>query len=210
MRREFERAKARGIDVAPPDPDAEGIARAVRDGEAIAEADVRDFAAVTIQGGVGLVEPKEAVDFFLNKVPLRSRTAEALVRASHKRGLLTSATIAADFRALFDEGVREIIQEGVPQGEAASRLRNILEQAGMGKVSQGRLAMIMRTNAHTAYNAGRKEFYSQPAIRAAMPYLIYRTMDDNRVRESHEPMDNKAYPQTHPIWRIWTPPNGYN
>lgn len=220
MRREVVRAAQRGVEI---DSTTEAVQAAVARGEALAAEDVAEFAEFDIeilQGGapVGfgdeadavIVDPTDAVEFIRNRVPLKSKTIERLIRTARKRGVVTSASFAADARELIDEGVREIVEEGVPLEDAASHIREVFEQAGMTGPSPHRLNTILRTNVQTAYNAGRWEMLKDPAMREAFPYLIYRTMDDDRVRDTHELMHNKAYRIEHPIWRVWFPPNGYN
>ena len=163
-----------------------------------------------MQGDEPIVEPKEAVDFLRNKVPLKSKTVNRLVRSARKRGILTSASFAADLRGLIDEEVRVIVQEGATVEESVSRINNVIEGIGLDPVSPGRLQTIMRTNVNAAYNAGRVEMLKDPAIAKAFPFLIYRTMEDNRVRPEHRKMNGKAYRLKHPIWRVWFPPNGFN
>jgi SPP1 gp7 family putative phage head morphogenesis protein len=41
-------------------------------------------------------------------------------------------------------------------------------------------------------------------------YLRYITMDDSRVRPTHQAMHMVTRPADDPIWSIWWPPNGYN
>jgi len=184
-------------------------------------ADFQEFTIDIAQGGapVGagaerdaepIVEPADAVRFLRDKVPLKSKTVERLVRSARKRGVLTSATFASDLRGLIDEEVRVVVEEGAPVGQAVDRIAGVIEGAGLDPVSPGRLQTILRTNVQTAYNAGRLEMLKTPAMKKAFPFLIYRTMEDGRVRPSHVRMNNKAYRIGHPIWRVWTPPNGFN
>jgi SPP1 gp7 family putative phage head morphogenesis protein len=183
--------------------------------------DYQEFEIDIVQGGAPIgagpeadagpiVEPVDAVRFLRDKVPLKSKTVERLVRSARKRGVLTSATFTSDLRGLIDEEVRVIVEEGVPVGDAVDRISGVIEGAGLDPVSPGRLQTILRTNVQTAYNAGRLEMLNTPAMKKAFPFLIYRTMEDGRVRPTHRKMNNKAYRVGHPIWRVWTPPNGYN
>lgn len=41
------------------------------------------------------------------------------------------------------------------------------------------------------------------------PNLRYETAGDERVRESHRPLDGVVYPVNHSFWNTWMPPNGW-
>jgi hypothetical protein len=44
----------------------------------------------------------------------------------------------------------------------------------------------------------------------ALPLLKYRTVDDNRVRESHRKLEGITLPFDHPFWDEYYPPNDWN
>ena len=48
------------------------------------------------------------------------------------------------------------------------------------------------------------------ANKANFPYLQYRTVRDNRVREEHAALEGKILPIDSPVWDIIYPPNGWN
>ena len=58
----------------------------------------------------------------------------------------------------------------------------------------------------SAWGAGRMEGVGSDPRR---PFFRYHTMEDNRVRPAHRAMEGRVYPADHPIWKVWTPPNGF-
>lgn len=211
-RRETNRARERGLKVDIPD---EPFKRAVQRGKRAAEQDARDFAEPTfatriVQGAPPFVEPVEAIEFMRNLVPLKSATVASLVRNARRNGISASATFLGDLRALAAESVREVVAEGLSLTAAERQLRRDFESFGLSGVNPHRLETILRNGVNTAYTAGRLELLKDPDIRAAMPFLIYRTMEDSAVRPTHVVMNDKAYRHEHPIWRVWLPPNGHN
>ncbi len=67
---------------------------------------------------------------------------------------------------------------------------------------------VFRTNIQTAYQVGRYRQMSEEID--VFPYWMYDAVNDSRTRPSHALMDGKVYPATHPFWKRWYPPNGYN
>lgn len=84
-------------------------------------------------------------------------------------------------------------------------LANVDELASL---PPGRMETIFRTNIQTHYNIGRT--IQQRRNIAALPYFLWDAINDSRVRESHALMDNHIAPINDPIWRIWSPPSGFN
>lgn len=70
-----------------------------------------------------------------------------------------------------------------------------------------RLENIFRTNVQTAYNRGRCEQQSQTT--ATHPFYLYDAVNDDRARPAHAAMDGFVARHDDPIWRVWTPPCGY-
>jgi SPP1 gp7 family putative phage head morphogenesis protein len=56
------------------------------------------------------------------------------------------------------------------------------------------------------------DFQKGAALRSPddVPLLEYRTMEDGRVREEHEILDNTTKPVSDPWWDTYYPPNGWN
>lgn len=78
-------------------------------------------------------------------------------------------------------------------------------EIGRTTVDPARLALIYDINTRQAYAAGRWA----RAMRGPMPYLIYRTKGDERVRASHRRWDFICLPKNDPWWDTHYPPNGW-
>src|SRR6185369_6166975 len=72
------------------------------------------------------------------------------------------------------------------------------------------LETVYRTNVGLAYGAGRLRQIQSDAVRAARPFVQYRTAGDNRVRESHRLLDRVVFRQDDPDWPRFMPPNGFS
>lgn len=73
------------------------------------------------------------------------------------------------------------------------------------RVNPARLELIYDINLRQSHAAGRWA----RSERGAMPYLIYRTRRDERVRASHQRWDAIVLPKNHPWWDTHYPPNGW-
>ena len=69
---------------------------------------------------------------------------------------------------------------------------------------------VYRTNLATSYQVGRWKQITEPAVRAARPYLRYVSARLPTSRQSHVDKHGLVYPTDHPFWRQWYPPNGFN
>jgi SPP1 gp7 family putative phage head morphogenesis protein len=73
-----------------------------------------------------------------------------------------------------------------------------------------RLETAVRTNVSEAYNQSRDAFFTTPDMREFVVAFQYSAILDDRVRSNHERMDGRIYLATDPVWKLWTPPNGFN
>lgn len=89
----------------------------------------------------------------------------------------------------------------VPAKFAADSVRGLITE-GM-KQYDPRVAF--QASVRAAYSAGRYE----RAMRSSMPYLIYRTMRDSRVRPEHRVLDGVVRPKTDAWWNTHHPPLGW-
>lgn len=93
-----------------------------------------------------------------------------------------------------------------PKGEKA---KIVMPDGTVRKRLTGwRLNTIYQTNFAASYHVGR---YKQlESVKAARPFLQYRSQQDPSVRDVHRTLDGKVYHADHPFWDQWYPPNGFN
>jgi SPP1 gp7 family putative phage head morphogenesis protein len=70
------------------------------------------------------------------------------------------------------------------------------------------LETIFRTNLQNHYNRGRCEQQNKSV--KYFPYYMYSAVMDNRTRPAHAAMHGFVARFDDPIWRVWTPPCGFN
>lgn len=168
------------------------------------------FAEIDIQDGVAVIPPREAIQFFRQSQPISSVTVEKLVAAAQQRS-------DAVVQALIDElngDIKRLVLEGLERGlsttEIIDALADRFEAKGLAEVNPSRLETITRTNAQTAYNAGRVQMMQAPAVKAALPYWQYVTVGDSAVRPEHRKLDGLVMPADSPKWKDLIPPLDYN
>lgn len=129
-----------------------------------------------------------------------------------------------DVLAAVRRSVHAALAEGITQREFRRRVSNDLRSSGwlgprevtgpdgqravVDLSAPHRLNVIFRTNAQSAYMAGR--FLEQREQADVAPFWQYIAVLDERTRPAHAAMSGKVYRHDDPIWRRIYPPNGYN
>lgn len=148
----------------------------------------------------------EAIAWFKRKrivteAEFKRLDAAAKQRAFSIAGLNSQFGLTEAHRALAGA-----LEEGIAQREAVKQLGDAFAAAGLtGK--KHHLDVVFRTNVLGSYAAGR--WRQLRAVAKRRPYWRYRTVGDERVRETHRAMDGKIFPADDPIWDRWYPPNGF-
>ena len=70
--------------------------------------------------------------------------------------------------------------------------------------AEGKAESLLRTHVFQAYSVSR--YREQQALKDDFPYLLYLTMGDGNVRESHKALDGKILPADDPFWETHYPP----
>lgn len=133
---------------------------------------------------------------------LQERYSDVAVRAAQD---LTADALDKVNDALFGS-----VADGGGVREGVEALRGAFDRAGLVPGANYRLEATFRTQSQLAYAAGRANSLEDPAVQEILWGFEYATVGDDRVRPAHAAMDGVRAPKEDPIWRRWTPPNGYN
>ena len=137
----------------------------------------------------------------------------ALARAETVRELLpeyraraVSAAGVEDMRVL--ERIREACAS-VPEGTDWKTARKAVEAEleGVSKNARARAEFILRTHVQQARAMAKWRDIQRDA--AFLPYLMYQTLGDDKVRPSHRALDWKILPADDPFWKTHFPPWDY-
>lgn len=168
--------------------------------------------------------PEEAIAFFRSKGLLESFAWQDVWQEEHARAFTVAKAmdraVLEDIRAALDAA----IENGTTFETFKAELRPLLEARGWWgrremtdpltgerrEVQLGsprRLATIFNMNLRTAYAAGRWERIEQS--KALLPFLVFTTVGDSRVRLEHRAWDGVCLPVDDPWWQTHYPPCGW-
>lgn len=168
--------------------------------------------------------PREAYDWFRAKQVVPSFRWTDVWAQEHATAFTVAGLLRDDLLTLIHDKLGEAIAEGHDAAWFEKQLRPTLIAEGWwgkkeitdpvtGEVrtaqlgSPARLQLIYDVNLRSAYAAGR--WQQAERTRRTAPYMMYRTMRDERVRKSHAEWDGLVLPINHPFWDQHYPPNGY-
>lgn len=173
---------------------------------------------------LGVVTPEEAVEAFQARGLLEVTFSwQDLWNAEHTRAFtisrLTEQRLLEFIRGELEKAVtegtrledfRKAVQPRLVQAGWWGK-RQVVDTATGEKVSTtfdpSRLELIYQVNTRQSYAAGRWARIER--VKARFPLVMYRTMDDARVRAAHRPWHNLVLPVDHPFWKTHFPPNGW-
>ncbi|MEM9558643.1 MAG: DUF935 family protein [Acidobacteriota bacterium] len=103
--------------------------------------------------------------------------------------------------------------EGMDFDLFRDELAAIYEARGLEPTAPQHADLVLRNAMRQVHGAMRWRHVMSPSGRRAFPYLRWRTIDDDRVRErprhNHAVMDGAVFAVGHSIWRTWWYPAGH-
>lgn len=113
--------------------------------------------------------------------------------------------------------VRDAVHADVERGGTLPEFRAAVEDALAGSGLSGpQVEAIYRTHVGRAYAAGQAAVLHSPAVRSAVPYLLYSAVHDSRTRPEHRALEamgldgTGVYRADDPVWDSYYPPWAWN
>lgn len=173
---------------------------------------------------LGSIEPQDAIAAFIERSLLEPTFNWWDVwQQEHAAAFMVSGIAERDVLQVVRDQVDDALRTGRSFQDFFDELMPALQKKGWwGDVSitdpltgqqritrfdEARLRLILDTNLRQSNAAGRWQAGQRNKTR--QPYLLYRTMRDERVRLSHQAWDGIALPIDHPWWATHFPPNGW-
>lgn len=173
---------------------------------------------------IGAAEPKDAFAAFERRGLLQpSFRWQDVYAEEHAAGFAVAGVAQADVLALFQSSIDEALAGGGSLADFAKAITPRLVAKGwwgdveitdpktgeqrITRFDPARLQLIYDVNLRQSYAAGRWARIER--TRASKPFVMYRTMRDERVRASHARWDGVVLPIDHPFWRTHYAPNGW-
>lgn len=173
---------------------------------------------------LGVAEPRDALRRFESRqLLLPTFRWQDAWQAEHARGFAVAGVTKL---SVLDEVYRELasgLAVGRSPADFAARIRPALQAKGywgdvtvkdpvtgatrVTRFDDARLRLIYDTNLRQSHAAGRWDRIQ--ANKKRQPFVMYRTMDDGRVRAAHKAWHNLVLPVDHPFWHEHFPPNGW-
>ncbi len=170
---------------------------------------------MTLPGIFGM-PPLAALEYFRNRGYTPSWNWEDTWASAHA----TAFTVAKAMQLDVLDDIRAAVDKAMATGQSFREFQNNLapllkEKGWWGRQtidgqnvqlgSSRRLWTILDTNIRTSYAAGR--WHQQMEEAADRPYLMYLTVGDSRVRDSHAALHGLTLPADDPFWQTHYPPN---
>jgi hypothetical protein len=115
------------------------------------------------------------------------------------------------------EAIRDDLVTTLEAGATIDDFRDRIDESlGAGSIGEAHLETIFRTNTQSAFANGQEAIGNNPIIRSVFPFASYHPIHDGRVRDNHLELENlgledgNIYWADDPMWKIFTPPWGYN
>lgn len=174
---------------------------------------------------LGVITPNDAIDAFTRRNLLQpSYRWQDVWADEHARSFAVAGVQRLDVLEIFRSTIEaKLTTPGATMGDYLAAVRGQLQAAGwwgdieitdpatgetrIGRFNDARMRLIYDVNMRQSYAAGRWARIERNQAR--MPFVIYKTMNDERVRASHRPWHNLVLPVGHPFWRTHYPPCGW-
>ncbi|HVF61666.1 MAG TPA: DUF935 family protein [Thermoanaerobaculia bacterium] len=159
--------------------------------------------------------PETAVEFWSTLLRIPKDVFRELQDANRRLAFtvagVTDAALLADIHLL----VERAIATGMARGEFVSELAEVYERHGVTPTSRHHAELVYSNNVRQAAGVVRwRQTVGNPRIHALIPYLVFWTLGDDRVRarplHNHRVMHGYIAATGHPIWHTWGCPAGHN
>ena len=149
--------------------------------------------------------PDAAVRWFRDRLILTDDEFQALQDATHELAFTIADVNQLDLVTEVWEALDSAIANGETLDDFQERVSDRLASAWGGE-EPWRVENIFRTNAQSAYAAGRYEQMSDPPVKAARPYWRFSAVNDARTTLVCQDSDDVILAADHPWWQGHYPP----
>jgi SPP1 gp7 family putative phage head morphogenesis protein len=126
------------------------------------------------------------------------------------RAFYISNVTNADNLAAVEAEIEKAMEGNLTLEEFKKEVGSIFTRSGYDLLSPYQIKAVFQTNLHINYQGGRYYQMKSPAVVKYRPYWRLVAVKDGSTRPAHWAMHGKIFPQDHPFWDTWYPPNGYN
>ena len=159
---------------------------------------------------LGRVKPRDAIDFFRQKVDLPTEAWTDLWQGQHARAFVVAGATRDSMLVDFHEAIDRALDEGLTLDDFRKDFDDIVRRYGWSYNGSRswRSAVIFNTNIRMANAAGAWKKIERLSTRR--PFLRYIAVLDDRTRDLHRAWHNTVLPWDDEFWEYAYPPNGWN
>lgn len=172
-----------------------------------------------VTAGIAFGTPfAEQVAFLVQKLNLPTEVWDDIQTAAHDKAFVVAGATKADLLNDLHTAVNDYATSGNGLAAFQRDFKAIVAKHGWtGWTGEGtkegvawRSRVIYQTNMSTSYSAGRYQYLTQPAVKAALPYWRYLHSDlVFHPRPEHQAWHGLTLPAEHPFWASHFAPNGW-
>lgn len=153
-----------------------------------------DFLCFDEAGGIPLMQPTRALEYFRKLVPSIGVDPQRWGPAMERHAF----TLAVDADGVILDKVKSVIaarlETGAGVASAPAEIEVILDSVGVTPRNPQYSEMVFRTNARDAYLTGADEERQDPDVVEFFPAWRYSAIVDTRSRRSHAERNGKYFP----------------
>ncbi|HVS00492.1 MAG TPA: DUF935 family protein, partial [Thermoanaerobaculia bacterium] len=162
-----------------------------------------------------VLTPAAAIDFWAAHLGLSQDFFLTLSTAARRIAAAAAALAEGPLLTDLHEVVQRAQAAGLDRTALESKLRQTYETHGLLPSSPHHADLVLANNVQqTAHAVRYLQTIGNPAAARLIPYLVWWTAGDDRVRQrpqhNHAVMHNRVFAIDHPIWKTWWPPAGHN
>ncbi len=152
----------------------------------------------------------QAIDRVLKLIGLSRDAYDGLAQKYRQQAFTVAGLSDVKLIEQIKQALADTLQEGGTQADFQRAVDTLTDEAGVNRLATTQINTVFQTAVQSAYQAGRLEQMSDPAVTAALPYWTYRTAGDDRVRITHQSLDGFTARYNDLVWAKIYPPCGYN
>lgn len=164
-------------------------------------------------GSVIFPQVRKAVESLAGKIAYTPEEFDRLDDAARRVGFTVARAQSLDAVRAVQTALARDVEEG---GTLAQFRRTVAGSLRGSAIGPSQVEAIYRTHVGRAYSAGQVETLDNPAVRSAVPYLLYSATHDSRTRPEHLALERMGlngtavYRADDPIWDTFYPPWAWN
>lgn len=172
------------------------------------------FAALP-EGAAGATNGRTAIEFWQGLLGLSPDLFSTIVGGAGTHASLVAGSTYGGMLVQLHQLIARAIADGWTREQFRAELAALYAQHGLSEASDWKADLVLANGTRTAYGLARYEqLVLNPAAHRLIPYLAWRTLDDDVVRErrrhNHRIVHDVVFAISHEFWKTWWFPAGHN